>query len=227
MKALVRLVMVLVVLGAIVIAGAAFTGIVQVPVVSSLVGMDKPRDLGGADADPVAFEAALAEHGLTLASPAENYTLGSAHTFSGSVPVDAVLSEAIINAMGEIANDSPAFKDVSVRFHDGSAETSAMIDLGGFGYPISGPVYLAWSVEVSGPRSVAVSLDTVELGRIGVPADFLAQAEDAINGYLATRLAAIDGLTIEAFDLQDGAVHFAGALPERYEAGVPAVGQLP
>ncbi|MHB8890776.1 MAG: hypothetical protein ACYC65_01890 [Candidatus Limnocylindrales bacterium] len=62
MKALVRLVLVLVVLAAVAVAGLGFAGVLQVPVVSSIAGMDKPRDLDGLDADPVAYQEFLDAH---------------------------------------------------------------------------------------------------------------------------------------------------------------------
>ncbi len=227
MKALVRLVVVLVLLAAIVVGGLGFAGVLQVPVVSSLAGMDKPRDLAGLDADAVAYQEFLDAHGFRLLSPAANYTLSSAHTFGGSVPVDEVIGEAEINAMGELRNDTAAFKDVSVRFHDGYAEVAAMVDLSGFGYPFAGPVYGTWAITVNGPRSVTVDLQSVEFGRIPVPADVAKMAEDALNSYLAGRLATIDGLSIQTFALEEGGVYFVGTLPETYEAGAPAAGQLP
>jgi len=227
LKALVRVVLVLVVLTAVAVAGLGFAGVLQVPVVSSIAGMDKPRDLDGRDADPVAYQEFLDAHGFQFVSPATNYTLSSIHTFSGSVPLDEVIGEVEVNAMGELQNDTSAFRDVSIRFHDGYAEAAAMVDLAGFGYPIAGPVYGTWSITVNGPRSVSVDLQTVEFGRIPVPADLAKTAEDALNSYLAARLATIDGLSIQTFALEEAGVRFAGSLPETYEAGAPAAGRLP
>lgn len=227
MKALARIVIVLVVLAAVVVGGLGFAGVIQVPVVSSLAGMDKPRDLDGQDADAVAFQEFLDAHGFRLLSPAANYTLSSVHTFGGSVPIDEVIGEAEINGMGELQIDTQAFRDVSIRFHDGYAEAAAMVELSGFGYPVSGPVYGTWAITVTGPQSVRVDLQSVEFGRIPVPGDLVKTAEDAINSYLAGRLATIDGLSIQTFALEEAGVHFVGSLPETYEAGTAVAGQMP
>ena len=227
MKALVRVAVVLVVLAAVVVGGLGVAGVVQVPVVSSVAGMDRPRDLGGLPADRAAYQAFVTAHGFRLPSPAGNYTLGSAHTFSGSVPLDEVVGEAEINAMGELANPSPAFRQVTMRFHDGYAEASAMVDLASFGYPFAGPVYGRWTVVVTGPKSVSVDVSSLEFGRVPVPAEVAKTARDALNTYLTGRLATIDGLRIGTFALEEGGVHFAGSLPETYEAGTPAAGRLP
>jgi hypothetical protein len=227
LKTLIRLVIVLAVLALVVVGGLGFAGVIQVPVVSSLAGMDKPRDLGGETVSEAAYQAFLEAHGFKLPSPAANYTLNSAHTFSGSVPLDEVIGEAEINSMGEVRNGSPAFRDISMQFHDGYAETSAMVDLSGFGYPVSGPVYLKWAITVNGPKSVTVDLQTVEYGRVPIPADLAKTAEDALNSYLAGRLLTIDGLSVETFTLEEAGIQFKGTLPETYEAGVPTAGQLP
>jgi hypothetical protein len=72
-----------------------------------------------------------------------------------------------------------------------------------------------------------VDLRSVEFGRIPVPADLAKTAEDAINSYLAGRLATITGLSIQTFALEEAGVHFVGTLPETYEADPPGAGQLP
>jgi hypothetical protein len=227
LKALIRVVIILGVLAVAVVCGLGFVGVLPVPVVSSMAGMDKARDLGGPGADPVALKEFVDAHGFQLLSPAANYTLSSAHTFGGSIPMDEVIGEGEINALGELQNDTAAFKQVSMRFHDGSGEVAAMVDLAGFGYPFAGPVYATWAITVNGPKSITVDLQSVEFGRIPIPADLATVAENAINSYFAGRLATIDGLSVEKFDLVEGGVSFVGTVPETYEAGVPALGQLP
>lgn len=60
---------------------------------------------------------------------------------------------------------------------------------------------------------MTVALDALDFGRLGVPGDIRARAEDALNGYLTTRLAQIDGLKIATLAFREGAVEFAGTLP--------------
>jgi hypothetical protein len=227
MRALVRLVVVVAVLAVIVGGVAAWAGVVQVPVLSGAFGMDRPADLGAAKPDIAAYEAFVTKHGLVHTSPDANYTLASKHTFAGSYALDAVIPEAVILATRTMRGNAPSFHDVTVRFHDGSAEAAAFIDLSPYGYPLAGPVRTAFRVVVTGPRSVKVSIDSLQFGRIGVPGDILARAQDGVNAYLATRLAEIDGLRIDAFTFQEGGVHFAGTLPKTYGAAAPRAGDLP
>ncbi len=227
MRWLLRLVVVLLVVVLAAAGIAAWLGVVQVPVVSDVVGMSNARDLGAAEPDDAAYATWTRELGVTLPSPVENYTFTSPHTFSGSVAVDDTIPEATILAIREFQTDTPGLRDVSVRFHDGSAEASAFIDLTPYGYPLAGPVYASFGVAVDGPQQVSVAIDALEFGRLGVPADILARAESAINDYLSSRLPEITGLAIETLAFEEGALRFKGTVPTTYEAGPPAPGTLP
>ena len=227
MRALVRLIVVVAVLAVLVGGVAAWMGVVQVPVLSSAFGMDRPADLGAAKPDVAAYDAFVQKHKLVHTSPDANYTLASTHTFAGSYALNDVIPEAVILATRTLRGNAPSIHDVTVRFHDGSAEAAAFVDLAPYGYPLSGPVRAAFRVAVTGPRSVQVSIDSLQFGRIGVPGDILARAQDGVNAYLATRLAGIDGLKIDTLAFQEGGVRFAGTLPRTYGAAAPMAGDLP
>jgi hypothetical protein len=227
MRWLVRLLVLALVLVIAVGGVAAWLGVVQVPVVSDAFGMSSARDLGSAEPDEAAYAAWATELGVSLPSPAGNYTFSSPHRFSGSVRIDETIPEATILAIREFQTDAPGLRDVTVRFHDGYAEAAAFIDLAPYGYPLAGPVYAKFDLAVNGPRDVTVAIDALEFGRLGVPGDILAQAESAINDYLGDRLPEIDGLAIETLEFQNGAVRFAGTVPATYEADPPEAGTLP
>jgi len=227
MRALIRLVVVIAVIAVIAGGVGAWLGVIQVPVVSAAFGMDRPADLGAAKPDVAAYDAFVKQHGLVHTSPDANYTLASKHTFAGSYALDEVIPEAVILATRTLRGNAPSFHDVTVRFHDGSAEAAAFIDLAPYGYPLAGPVRTAFRVAVTGPRSVTVSIDSLSFGRIGVPGDILARAQDGVNAYLATRLAGIDGLRIDALAFEEGGVRFAGTLPKTYGSETPKAGDLP
>ncbi len=227
MRTLLRLVVLLVIVVGIIATTAAWFGVVQVPIISGLVGMDRPADLGAAKPDVAAYEAFVAKHGLVHTSPDANYTLASKHSFSGSYALDEVIPEAVILATRTLRGNAPSLHDVTVRFHEGSADAAAFVDLAPFGYPLAGPVRTGFRVAVTGPRSVQVSIDSLQFGRIGVPSDILAKAQAGVNAYLATRLAGIDGLRIDEFAFVEGGVRFKGTLPKTFGADTPKPGDLP
>jgi len=224
MKKLLGLVLVLAIVA---VGAAAWSGVVQVPVVSHALGMDHARDLGAAPADATAYAAWSKQLGLAFSSPDANYTFASKHTFAGTVKLDGTVPEGTLTGMREFGNPAPGISDVHVRFHAGSMETSAIVDLAPYGYPLSGPVYARAAVTVTGPRTVSVSVSSLTFGNITVPSDIAAKAQDAINSYLATRLATIDGLSIKHLAFVDGAVDFTGTVPKSYGADIPAKGTLP
>ncbi len=227
MRWLVRL-LVLVALIVLVVAGVgAWFGVVQVPVLSAVFGMDRPADIGADAPDRAAYDAFVDAHGLTHTSPDANYSLASKHTFGGSYSLDETISEAIINATRTMRGNASSFHDARLAFHDGSAEAAAFVDLGPYGYPLAGPVRTSFRVEVTGPKAVRVTIDKLDFGRIGVPGDILARAQDGVNSYLATRLPEVDGLNIEELAFVEGGVRFRGTLPSSFGASAPKPGDLP
>jgi len=216
--------LVLLVLG---VLAASCTGVVHVPVLSSALGMEKAADLGEQPADVAALATLQKQLGVTTPSPKENYTLASQHSFSGSVPLDQTVSEATVMALPEVSQPAPGISDVHIRFHDGYVETSAMVDLAPWGYPVSGPVDATWHLDVTGPQSATVSFDSLKLGAFGAPDFVVTKAEDAINGYLATRLPQITGLDMQKITFVEGGIDYAGSVPKTYEAAPPVAGQLP
>jgi len=215
---------IIVVLGVLI---GACSGAVKVPVLSSALGMDKAVDLGGQTANVAAYAELKQQLGIETPSATENYTLASKHSFSGSVPLNQTLSEGEVMAIPEVAQPAPGISDLQIRFHDGSVETSAVVDLKAMGYPISGPIDATWHLNVTGPQAATVQIDSLKYGMFGIP-DFLkSKAEDAINSYLATRLPQVTGLDMQKLTFVEGGLNYAGSIPKTYQADPPVAGQLP
>ncbi len=227
MRGLLRLIIVIAVLVLLAGAGVAYAGIIQVPVLSAAFGMDHPADIGSAKPDSAGYLAWQQKYGLVHTSPDANYTLSSKHSFSGTYALDEVVPEGIILATRTIRGSTPWIRDVTINFHDGSAMAAGFLDASPYGYPVAGPVKVAFRLVSTGPKSVTVAIDSVEFGRIGVPADIVAKATDALNGYLTTRLAGIEGLKIDQLALVEAGVKFKGTLPNTFGAEPPKAGQLP
>ena len=175
----------------------------------------------------IRFHAGSAEAAAFIDLAPYGYPLSGPVYTSFRVAVNETIQESTVLAIREFQTDTPGLRDVSIRFHHGSAEAAAFIDLAPYGYPLSGPVYTSFRVAVAGPKRVTVTLDALDFGRLGVPGDIRARAEDALNGYLATRLAQIDGLEITTLAFRESAVTFAGSLPTTYQASPPQPGAMP
>jgi hypothetical protein len=80
-----------------VVGAVGWSGVVQVPIVSAVFGMDHARDLG-MQRDRQAFETFCDTFGIERPSDPANYTLASPHHWTGIVEVDGFLSEAALGS---------------------------------------------------------------------------------------------------------------------------------
>jgi hypothetical protein len=206
----------IVIILAVAVFAAAYLGVAQVPVLSSALGMDRPRDLG-VTPDPVARQALLDKYGVERPSDPATYGLGNEHEFSGGVEVDDVITQENIAAIPELQNGSKQFRNVQIRLHEEKAEISLWADNPG-GYPVSGPVYAIADIQRSGDKSVSIRIDKLEFGRLGVPSEVLKQAESAFNDYVNSKLGEIPELRMDLFRLHDGSLEFKGRVPKTVKA---------
>ena len=206
------------------VVAVSWLGLLQVPVLSSVFGMDHARDLG-VRSDPAAFQAFATKWGIERPSAPGNYTLSSKHHWSGSVHVDDTISEAALNARPEFHNSNTHFSGIQMRLHNGYAEIAAFVN-NVQGYPISGPVYGQFSIAVTSPKSVRIQFGKLEFGRIGVPGNIVDSAQNMLSGYF-TKAIVQAGVTIEALQLREGALYFKGTWPKTITADPPGSNTLP
>ena len=203
-------------------ATAGWSGVVQLPIVSPLMGMDRARDLG-MRSDQQALASFCTQNGITWASAPENYTLANHHVVTGTVAIDGLIAEGALGALPELRNPNPYVSGINFRIHYGYVEMAAFVK-GLPGYPLSGPVYGQFSLERTGDKSVQVHITHFDFGHIGVPGDFLRLAENQLNAMLNQAISDL-GITIDALDLREGAIYFKGTWPQTISADAPtAVG---
>ena len=224
MRKLIVLVVVLAVIVGAPTGVAAWSGVVQVPVVSGMFGMDHARDLG-MQKDRQAFEDFATQFGIERPSAPENYTLSSPHHWAGGVKVDGVITEAALGSLREFNSANPYLKDISFRIHPGYVEMAAFVK-GVPGYPFSGPVYGKFSIERHGPKSVSVNISSLQFGNIGVPGNYIDQAETEIGTYMNENIVEA-GISIDSLQLREGGIYFKGTWPKTITADAPANGQVP
>jgi hypothetical protein len=203
---------------------AAWSGVVQVPVVSGVFGMDHARDLGMKQ-DRQAFEDFCLQFGIERPSAPANYTLSSPHHWSGGVQVDGVLTEAALGSLREFNSPNPYLSGINFRIHPGYVEMAAFVK-GIPGYPFSGPVYGKFSIERTSPKSVSVNISSLQFGNIGVPGNYIDQARTEIGTYLNASIVRA-GISIDALDLREGGIYFKGTWPKTITADAPVNGQVP
>ena len=218
-----RVLVVVLVLVIAAVTTVAWLGVAQVPVLSSVFGMDHARALGMPQ-DRQAFEDFCDKWGITRPSDPANYTLSSKHHWSGSVAVDDTISEAALGSLREFNSPNAHVSQIQFRIHEGYIEAAAFVNVPG--YPISGPVYGQFSLMRTSSRTVGLDISKLEFGRVGVPGDILNQAKTEIEAYLnATILEA--GITIDTLQLQEGAIRFKGTWPKTITADPPTSTDVP
>ena len=201
MRKLIGVLVALAVVLAVPLSVAAWSGVVQVPVVSGVFGMDHARDLG-MKSDRQAFEAFTKQFGIERPSAPGNYTLSSPHQWAGGVKVDGVLTEAALGALPEFTSQNPYLSGINFRIHDGYVEMAAFVK-GIPGYPLSGPVYGKFSIERTGSKSVSVNISSLQFGNVGVPSNYVDQAETEIGTYLNANIVEA-ALSIHSLQLPEG-----------------------
>jgi hypothetical protein len=219
-----RVLIIIVAILAVVVLAVSWLGLAQVPVLSAAFGMDRARDLG-AHPDPAASQAFCDQYGITRPSAPENYTLSSKHHYSGSVQVDGTLSEAALGGMRDFQNANTHINQIQFRIHNGYAEVAAFVNNAG-GYPISGPVYVQFSVSRTSSKSVAIDITQLDLGRVGVPGNVVDQITTALNDYLNKTIVEA-GISIDTVELRDGGIYFKGTWPKTITADAPNPADVP
>jgi hypothetical protein len=206
------------------VLAVSWLGLAQVPVASSVFGMDHARDLG-VRPDPAAFQAFADKFGIKRPSPSADYTLSSKHHYSGTVQVDGTLSEGALAARAELQNANSHFSEVQFRIHDGYAEVAAFV-LSVPGYPISGPVYGQFSVSLTSPTSVAINISELDFGRLGVPSGVSDKVKSALDDYLNAKIVEA-GISIDRIELREGGIYFKGTWPKTISADPPNPSDVP
>jgi hypothetical protein len=209
----------LVVMVAVPVGVAAWSGVVQVPVVSAVFGMDHARDLG-IQPNPAALQAVLTKYGIERPSNAANYTFESRYHWSGSVHIDGVITESALAALPELSSENPYVSGLNFRIHRGYIAVAAFVK-GIPGYPFSGPAYGHLAIALKSPTSVSVAISQLGFGNLGVPGNLVEKAEAEISSSL-DRWIARTGISIQAVELREGGIYFKGTLPKTISADPPA-----
>lgn len=199
----------------VIIASVAAAGIVTVPVLSSLMGTDRPADLGVKN-DPAIFNNVLARENVKLSGPLSNYYLGSTVKWGKAVPMDVTMTNEELSSMMQATNsEKGALKNVQLKMGNGNqVEMSAQVDLQKFGYPLNVPVHTKGTLTKGSGNTVKIDITEGSTGLIPIPGNFLDQGEAGLQDAVNSQLAQMPGLNIQTLDISNGQLHFNGAFPQ-------------
>ncbi|AEH60563.1 hypothetical protein Mzhil_0696 [Methanosalsum zhilinae DSM 4017] len=196
------------------LTAVAATGAVNIPIVTSLLGTDKPIDLG-VEVDPAIYDAMLEEYQINLKDPPSEYWLTRDIIYSDPAPMDVSLSSSQLSSYLQVSNNDGPLKQIQVRLGDeNNAELSAYVDLRDHGVNFKGPVYISGDIKKASDASIELNFDSVKVGLIPVPGSLQEEGEKALENVINTNLGRMPGLHIDELSIESGNLNFQGDYPK-------------
>lgn len=185
-----------------------------VPVISPMLGADKPRDLGVVSTLDD-YKAAAQATAFTLDNSAGKGPDTRISYSAKKKTINGKFSQSQISSLINFNHsDSYPVSGAQIRVHaDGTMEGAAMVNVNGYkGYDFHNAVYVKGKVNVTSPQSLSFDVSAVEVGRLPVPINPTVKqvVEDAVN----EKLRSITGLAIESVGYEEGKIDFKGTIPE-------------
>lgn len=202
-------------LGGGVLTLAAASGFIKIPILTALLGADKPRNLIG-EVDPNLYKETLVRGEVTLTDEADKYCLICDITYEDSSPMDITVSSEELSSLLRATNKNLGpLKEIQVKLNDNNqVEMSSYLDLKDYGYDFSGPVYVAGGIVKSGSSGVAIKIQKVEVGILAVPEKYVKQGEEGLNILINNQLEKMPDLRIDSLEISDNSLHFKGDYPK-------------
>lgn len=189
-----------------------WSGLWNVPVLSTVFGTSKPKNLG-VKSSPEALATALRDNPMTFSGDTSTWYGLAKRKFSGSVPIDDVHSSEEVTSFINLGIGGHRYaRDIQVKFHPGGMELSAFV------VPyIKAPVYADIDVARTSNKSVAITVKNAKVGRLTVPKMYWDDINREATKWVNARLAEVDGLSLETLEYRDNAAYLKGTLPQTVE----------
>lgn len=210
------------IIGLILLAGLVLGYLGFVPILSDLMGTNKPRDLGVSYSE-VNYASGLDKvPGVIVLNP-EYLCVTCSYTSTGSVAVNTNFTQEEFTAMMNKRNSQVGpLRDAQFKFNsDGTVEaTGLLIDP-----RITGPVYVKGTIDSASGRSASLKVDYAEIGRIPLTGDQAVVAQQLANDTIQKTFSQNPGLSITSISIEEGKINFNGTLPKEVKGNpnvVPA-----
>lgn len=187
----------------------ASSGLYSIPVLSSLLGADRPANLG---VTYTAQDVASAEAKLlsNFGGTNEEYSIFANKTYQGSKEVSQTVTSAELTGFANTyVKDNDLFSDLQLKVRDGGMEVSLHVK------PyINAPVYIAGDITKASEKGIALDLTSLKVGHLPIPGNIVQQVEDFAERVINDRMQEVTGFSIETLEFTDGGIVFAGTHPE-------------
>lgn len=191
-----------------------YTGLFNIPGLTSIFGSDKPIDLGVEISDAaVASGLAKTPWGSldNLPEPPSTSPLDVNRVYTGSVPVtNDITSEEFSSFVNQRFENVDALDSVQIKFYEGGAEASfqlneEMLDM---------PIYIKSDITKGEGNTLNFDIQKIKVGRLPIPSNYLDDIEVAARDFVNDRINKIVGFSIESIKFKNNFVDFIGTYPE-------------
>ncbi len=189
------------------------TGFFKVPGLSHLFGTSKAQELGIVVSEEARSDL-IEKIGFNI-DLGENILPFGNRNFNGTVSAEVYPTSEEITSFIQLSfpEESPV-RSLQVKLIEGGFELTALPEK-----PVKMPIYTSVQVDLTGPKSVNLTLTAGKIGFIPVPKGYLEKAEEWMEEKVNQRLNQIPGLNIETLEYYDGHSYFKGTLPAKITSG--------
>jgi hypothetical protein len=199
---------VLIIVLVVLLIGVAATGMYEIPGISSIMGTNKPKDLG-IRTNPEAVVSISEKIPMKISGDYISYSANPSEIFSGVVEVDAAFDSIETTSWLErFEGTNPIFDNVQIKKSNGVIELSAMMKK-----YVKAPVYIKTTVELVGTNQISLDFTEGKFGMFNVPEKYLQQGEDFFENSINDLMNKIPGFSMEEYEIKDGKSYFKGTYP--------------
>lgn len=191
------------------VVGTAATGVVDIPGVSSILGTNKPKDLG-VQASQAALISLENKMSVKVEGSAAELCLACNQEYSGVVSITANRTSEEITSFLKLwpRQEDDILKNTQVRFIEGGLEISTKLNK-----YIQAPVYVKVMVERTSNKTVRLNVTQGKVGVFNVPDKYIRQANDFFTDMVNNRLSDVTGFSMDKLEYHDGYSTFSGTYP--------------
>lgn len=191
-----------------------YTGLFQIPGLTTIFGSDKPIDLGVEISD-AAIDSGMAKTPWKtiddIPEPPSTSPLDVNRVYTGSVEVtNDITSEEFSSFVNQRFEKVDALDNVQIKFYEGGAEASFQLNEEMLDFPI----YIKSDISKGEGDTLVFNLKKIKVGRMPIPSSYLDDIEEAATDFVNDRMAKIVGFSIENIEFKDNFVDFKGTYPE-------------
>ncbi len=206
-----------------VVGVAAYMGFV--PLLSGVIGANKPKDLN-VPYTQKDYESVVGKAQVQITQP-EYICVGCEVETSGRQPVDATFTEAEVTALLNAQNQKYGeLKNIQVKFNaDGTVELTGLISRNA-----GVPIYLKAIPKVAPGGKLDLTVESVEIARMPVPASMLSQytggvdVSDGMHEISDAMLKQAGILELTDLKVSAGQIYFKGVVPKTIKGVAPPPG---